>query len=353
MQVQRGVGLQWKLITAQLAVTAAGTAVVAAVFVLMRHLHYPESTALFVGVAAGLVVALCGSILVYGLTRSIKLRLWEAGDLAARIARGDLTHRLTPGPADELGWLEEQLNAMAHHLSVAVADLQSLAEQNRRLAEEAGRGAALEERTRLARELHDTVNQQLFALSMGIATARRRIERWGDRQTEPPQFGAALYELEKLAQEAHGQIRELILHLRPTRLEQQGLAATLKEYAQRLAAKEGWQLTVQIDDSVDLPPSLREHLFRVAQEALNNISKHADADTVHVTLTAHQDGVLLHIADDGRGFDPSRPVRPTAVGLIGMRERLESFDGELEVQSREGEGTHVRAFVPWPPTPKE
>ena len=175
MSQEPRLGLQWKLVILYLAAGLFSSGVVAAGYLAGTYLGLQPTSALGAGLAAGVAVGLTGSVVGSMIARSLKLRLWEAGLMAGRIARGDFQARLSVGPADEIGWLEEQLNQMAGHLETAVAESRALAEQNRRLAEEAGRGAALEERTRLARDLHDTVNQQLFALAMRAAAARRRL----------------------------------------------------------------------------------------------------------------------------------------------------------------------------------
>jgi signal transduction histidine kinase len=262
--------------------------------------------------------------------------------MATRIARGDFTTRLPVETQDEIGWLEERLNEMAEHLTTAVGDLRELAEQNRMLAEEAGRGAALEERTRLARDLHDTVNQQLFVLAMRAAAARKRVEQLGG---DAAALAPELLMLEELSRQAHGEARQLILQLRPTTLEQHGLGAALSEYIKTVRAKEGWEIVAAIDQDVRLPGGEGENLFRVAQEALNNISKHAEAHTVRVALTRTEEGVTLTVGDDGAGFDMKAGVRPTAVGLVGMQERVEAMGGSLRVSSAPGEGTDVTVLL--------
>lgn len=347
MQVQPSVGLQWKIGLFQLATSFVACIATGLSFLLARQAGAPEAAALTTGLGLGVLVALAGSGAGFWWARTIKFRLWEAGDLATRIAQGDLKHRLVPGPPDELGWLEHQLNAMAGHLERAVAELRDLADQNRRLAEQAGRGAALEERARLARELHDTVNQQLFALSLGIATIRRELS-----QTPgfPQRHLAELDRLENAAREAHGQIRELILQLRPVSLERHGLGPALKEYAERIAREERWQLEVELpaepDSEEGLDPAAREHLFRLGQEALANVRRHARASRVLLRLDVDEDSVTLTVRDDGVGFEPKRPPRPTAVGIVGMRERVRSVGGRLEIMSAPGAGTTVKATVP-------
>lgn len=341
---QQSLGLQWRLVAIYLAVSVLSTGTVAlGYYVGTEMLGMEPASALGAGLAAGFAVGLLGSIYGFMTARSIKLRLWEAGDMAGRIAAGDLTARVQVGDSDEIGWLEEQLNAMAGHLEGAVSELRHLAEQNRQLTEGAARGAALEERAKLARDLHDTVNQQLFVLAMRAAAARKRLERMGgDAEALVPELAT----LEELARQAHGEARQLILQLRPTTLEQQGLGPALAEYVKAAAAKEGWAVEGEIDQTVRLFGKPGESLFRVAQEALNNVSKHARAHTIWVKLGRTQTGTQLQIRDDGEGFDTRAGVRPTAVGLLGMQERVEAMGGTLRVRSAKGEGTEVTALLP-------
>ncbi|MGE5672507.1 MAG: ATP-binding protein [Mycobacterium leprae] len=338
-------GLQWKLAATYMVTSLFSSVLVAAGYFGAIEAGLEPASALGVGLLAGLAAGLVGSVVGYLMARSIKLRLWEAGDMAGRIAGGDFGVRLPEGNADEVGLLEEQLNAMAHQLESAISGLRQMAEQNRRLAEEAGRGAALEERAKLARDLHDTVNQQLFALSMRTAGVRRRLEKLGG---EAADLAPELATLEELARQAHGEARKLILQLRPTTLEQQGLGPALAEYVQATAAKEGWATNLEINEQLRLFGLPAENLFRIAQEALNNAAKHAEAKKIWVSLTASAGAVCMQVRDNGRGFDMKAGVRPTAVGLIGMQERVSALGGMLKVRSSRGSGTEITVTLPLP-----
>lgn len=336
-------GLQWRLAVVYLVVAVFGPALTAGGYFAGTSLGLNPYAALAVGLAAGVILGLAGSAAGFFIARSVKLRLWEAGRMAGLIAGGNLQARIPPGPPDEVGWLEEQLNLMAGHLETAVGELRSLAEQNRLLGEEAGRGAALEERARLARDLHDTVNQQLFALAMRLAALRRRMKGKGMETAE-----RELEKLETLARLAHSQTREVIMQLRPVSLERQGLRAALQEYIAGLAAREGWIAGQEIDADLDLPPGARaaENLFRIAQEALNNTARHARACNVGVALTMMEKGIVLRITDDGCGFNPLAGVHPTAVGLSSIRERAVALEGCCRIDSTPGEGTTITVIVP-------
>jgi signal transduction histidine kinase len=134
--------------------------------------------------------------------------------------------------------------------------------------------------------------------------------------------------------------------LRPTTLEQQGLGPALAEYVKSAATKDGWAVVDEIDQSVRLDGKAGENLFRVAQETLNNVSKHAKAQTVWVVLKRTEQGVRLQVRDDGVGFDMKAGVRPTAVGLTGMQERVAALGGTLRVRSTKGQGTEVTVQMP-------
>ncbi len=338
MSAERSFGLQWRLAAICL---AAG--VISAFMTLITYrlavsfgLEQPVSftIAIICGFVIGLVAAVAGSLI----TRSVKLRLWEAGRMAGRIARGDYEARLETGPFDEVGWLENQLNLMAVRLEEAVGALKDLADKNLRLSEEAGRGAALEERMRLARDLHDTVNQQLFVLAMRAAALKKKI---GSNPENIEELIAESENLELMARQAHAQIRELIMQLRPVSLDLEGLGKALKEYIGKLAEREGWHFIDHLDPEVNLVGEQGESLFRIAQEALNNISKHANADTVEAQLSRTGDLVVMSISDNGSGFDPKVQVNPAAVGLSGIRERAGAIGGRVFFESSPGRGTKI------------
>ncbi len=343
MKPERTLGLQWRQAFIYFMVGAGSALAALGVYQAARYFGLDLYSSIVLGFGAGLLVGLCGAVVGSLITRTVKLRLWEAGRMAGRIARGDYRARVETGPEDEVGWLEEQLNHMADQLESAVASLRDLAEQNRRLGEEAGRGAVLEERMRLARDLHDTVNQQLFVLAMRTAALKNRLQKAGvgDESLAPE-----MEKLEEMARQAHSQIRELILQVRPVTLESEGLGVALEEYVNNVAESEGWKVDARIDHNVRPAGTVSESLFRIAQETLNNISKHAAAKEIAVYLDRAGGNIKMEIGDDGAGFDPAKAVRPTAVGLSGIRERAKAVGGRLEINSAPGEGTRIIITVP-------
>ncbi|MBM4235906.1 MAG: sensor histidine kinase [Firmicutes bacterium] len=338
MSAERSFGLQWRLAAICLAAGATGALVSLISYVATVYLGLQSQVAIIIALLSGILVGFLAAIAGSLITRSVKLRLWEAGRMAGSIARGDYQARLDKGPEDEVGWLEEQLNLMAVQLEEAIGALKTLAERNRLLSEEAGRGAALEERMRLARDLHDTVNQQLFVLVLRAAALRKKIK---DNVDNSEALVEESETLELIARQAHSQIRELIMQIRPISLEREGLGKALQEYATNLAEREGWKLVDQIDLTVGLTGEQGEGLFRIAQEALNNISKHAQADQVNIRLLQQGDSVQMQVHDNGKGFEPRARVNITAVGLSGIRERAAAIGAQVIVDSVFGRGTKL------------
>ena len=176
MSAERSFGLQWRLAAICLAAGVISSFVTLLVYLFAGRFGLGQPVTFSIAIISGLIIGLVAAVIGSVITRTVKLRLWEAGRMAGRIARGYYEARVEAGPDDEVGWLEEQLNLMAMQLEEAVGALKDLAEKNLLLSEEAGRGAALEERMRLARDLHDTVNQQLFVLAMRAAALKKKIE---------------------------------------------------------------------------------------------------------------------------------------------------------------------------------
>ena len=343
MSRESSFGLQWLMALICMVGGTAGSLAALAACWAARHYGLPASSANGIGALAGLLVGLIAAMISSLITRRVKLRLWEAGRMAGRIARGDYGARLQVGSDNEVGWLEEQLNQMAAQLETAVASLNRLAEQNRLLGEEAGRGAALEERMKLARDLHDTVNQQLFVLAMRAAAVKRRLVQ---PAAELSPVLAEIESLEEMARQAHTQIRELILQLRPITLEKEGLGAALKDYLKSSADREGWHIRDNIDYDVSPDRIVGESFFRIAQEALNNISKHAGATIVDIALAANEQSLVMSITDNGCGFDSGSIICPTCVGLVGIKERAVSVGGKADITSSPGQGTTIKVEAP-------
>lgn len=197
-----------------------------------------------------------------------------------------------------------------------------------------------EERQRIARELHDGLGPALASLNIRLLTVRKLLERDGH-----PTAG----EIEELAEQAQASmrdIRRLIHDLRPVALDELGLVPALREHLARCEREHGLVIDFAAEEGKRLPAPVETTLFRIVQEAVNNVLRHAQAQHVQVILMRDEDHVKLHVTDDGQGFDVQLPRSGVHIGLWSMRERVEQLGGQFEVRSAPGQGTIVTAVVP-------
>jgi signal transduction histidine kinase len=211
--------------------------------------------------------------------------------------------------------------------------------ENARLYEDARGKAALEERQRLARELHDSVSQALYGIALNASAAEELFD------SSPDRTRTLLSDVLKLADAGLAEMRALIFELRPESLEQEGLVGALEKQAASVQARHGLQVRLSVGQEPELPVPTKEALYRVAQEALHNAVKHARAHALDVALEVADGEVRLFITDDGRGFNPKDDF-PGHLGLRSMRERLAAVGGNIQIDSAPGVGARLCARVP-------
>lgn len=222
----------------------------------------------------------------------------------------------------------------------AVADQTAVAVENARLFAEARGKAALEERQKLARELHDSVSQALYGIALGSKAARERLE-----DGDPEQLAEPLDYVLSLAEAGMAEMRALIFELRPESLESEGLVAALEKQVAALEARHGIEVEHDLCEEPSAPLPAKETVYRIAQEALHNVVKHARAKRVRLTLECDLQRIGIEVSDDGLGFD-SQDDFPGHLGLRSMRERAARSGGTFEIESVPGEGTRVRVRIP-------
>jgi signal transduction histidine kinase len=221
----------------------------------------------------------------------------------------------------------------------AVADGAAVAVENARLLSEARGKAALEERQKLARELHDSVSQALYGISLGVETARELLPDTPERAAEPLEYASTL------AEAGMTEMRALIFELRPESLEKEGLVAAIEKQAAAVQARHGIRVEATLCEEPEASLEVKESLYRIAQEALHNTVKHARAANAEVKLEEDPEEITLQISDDGAGFD-ARGDFPGHLGLNSMRERASRQGGTLEVASEPGRGVRIVARIP-------
>jgi signal transduction histidine kinase/tetratricopeptide (TPR) repeat protein len=226
-------------------------------------------------------------------------------------------------------------------LVTALAEQLGLMLETQRLRQHAEAMAVVEERQRLARDLHDSVTQSLYSLTLFSRAGREAAE---DGDTARLQH--SLTELERTTLHALREMRLLLYELRPADLEQEGLARAIQLRLDTVERRVGLQLDVQLAELPPLPPSFEVQLYHIIVEALNNVVKHAAASRLSVVLAAHDGHLHLRIADNGSGFDPAQ--RAGGLGLRNIQERVAQLHGAITIVSAPGSGAQLAAVIPYP-----
>jgi signal transduction histidine kinase len=226
----------------------------------------------------------------------------------------------------------ELIELLASHAAIAIT--------NARLYERSRELSILEERNRLALELHDAVSQKLFSLVLTAESAETLLER--DREAARAQ----LERLKALSREALDELRSLIMELRPPDLDRDGLCGALRKHVEVLRELHGVEIELNVDDAASAGDGPDQEVFRIAQEALQNALRHAHARHVSVRLGRANGPLALEVRDDGVGFRPDDPeLRSRRLGLTSMEERAGRIGGRLEIHSAPGKGTDIKLEV--------
>lgn len=269
-----------------------------------------------------------GAVFGWLVTRGLRRRLGTLSTASQAWSQGDFSVSPHDRSGDEIGELTRNLTGMAEQLQTLLQTHDEL--------------ARLEERNRLARDLHDTVKQQTYAARMQLTAARNLLS------ADPPAAAAHIDTALQLNRETQQELKLIIDELRPSALQGRGLANALKEYASRWQEHTGIKMETVIGGERPLPLNVEQALYRVLQEALSNIARHAEADTVRLSLDMSPERVTMTMADDGRGFDMNA-ISPNSYGLAGMQGRLSDVGGTLKIDSTPSAGTTLTADVPLVP----
>jgi len=263
----------------------------------------------------------------------LRRRLEPLERLLDTMERIDLSH---PGRRVELGVDRGGEASDARRLAAAFNRMLDRLEGERRRSGQLVLRAQEEERKRVARDLHDEVNQALTALLLRVEAAT---------QEAPPELREELDETKRLANQAMQQLMDLARQLRPAALDDHGLAAALAGQVREHDRRGTARTRMRVDKGLgELPQEVEVVVYRVAQEALTNAARHANAKNIEIELGRQDSRVVLEVTDDGRGFAFAEEAK--GLGLSGMRERALLVDGTLEIDSRPGKGTTVRLEVP-------
>ena len=221
------------------------------------------------------------------------------------------------------------------------ADQAAIIIEHIRLQYQAEQLAVLEERQRLARELHDSVTQALYSVTLYADAARMAFsaEKWESLENN-------LQEVRNMAREAMYDMRLLVFELRPFMLETEGLASALRARLAAVEGRSGLKTEVLVEEERRLPIKVEEELYRIAQEGLNNVVKHAEATQVRIRLKYDENTVSLEMIDDGKGFEPEGAHQSGGFGLQGLKERVQQLGGTMKIESAPRSGTHLSVRIP-------
>lgn len=247
---------------------------------------------------------------------------------AQQIAAGDLTHRVPVGRRDEIGRLATSFNDMAERVAERDAALRQLSKRMLSIQEQ--------ERVRIAREVHDELGQALTAMKIDIQHLAKR----------EPGLAEPLGSISRAVDNTVDLVRRIATDLRPAILDDLGVTAALEQQLRRLRESTGMQTTLTVTEEPELDMLTGVTLYRIAQEGLANVIRHAEATEVEVSLAVEGDTAVLEIRDNGKGMSREQIASSRSLGLLGMRERAELLGGSVAIESRPGEGTCVRATLP-------
>jgi signal transduction histidine kinase len=293
---------------------------------LFARLFDPTTNA---GFLVALLAAVSGTLAGLFITRNLTRRLRSITHAAQDWSRGEFVTTAPDAAGDELGQLARDLNHMAQQLQTLVTTRQAL--------------AVTEERNRLARDLHDTVKQHVFAGALLVRAARKLVRR------DPTQAEIYLEEAEALAEETQQELIALIRALRPAPIREKGLAKILQDQAAEWSRRMNIAVDVWIQGERETPSEVEEALYHILEEALANVARHSSAQLVEVRLTWSDSDLSLVIEDNGQGFDVPQVTEQggARVGLSTMRERIEAVGGAMSLESSL-QGTTVIVTVPLP-----
>ncbi|MFC7395420.1 sensor histidine kinase [Scopulibacillus cellulosilyticus] len=274
---------------------------------------------------------------IYG--NMLKKRLELLVESILKYERGNYAHRVPYLGDDEIGLMADHLNQMADTIEKQVASLQKLSTEKAEWNDQLKKSVISEERQRLARELHDAVSQQLFAISMMASAIQENLDPANQKLKQQMAM------VEKMAGNAQNEMRALLMHLRPATLEGKGLKEGLEELFVEFKAKQPVDIRWDIKEIPSLPKGIEDHLFRIVQEAMSNVFRHSQATSVAVRLGVMNRQLLLRILDNGIGFDMDKP-KTSSYGLESIKERANEIGGVAEIISFPGKGVQIEVKVP-------
>ncbi|OPA76693.1 sensor histidine kinase [Paenibacillus selenitireducens] len=301
--------------------------------------YEPLLTGLNLWVWYFVLIVVVSTIAGYAIAQRNQRRIDAIHDSMLQVSRGNLSVRLRPTEDPSFSRLYYEFNTMVDAVEKKMKLLQKLGESNVMQLEKTTELAVLDERKRLARDLHDSVSQQLFAIHMSASSLPKVMDMDMDRAK------MVVEQLIQMSYLAQKQMRGLIAQLRPLELEGKTLAQALDSWFPDYCRHNGLQGTKELEIHEPISEAKEHQLFLIIQEAMANIVKHASASVVTLKLTERESQYILSINDDGKGFNQTM-LKPGSYGLSTMQERAEKLGGRVDIISQTGAGTTIRVHIP-------
>ncbi|MWA86403.1 sensor histidine kinase [Listeria monocytogenes] len=289
------------------------------------------------------LTAISIGLIIGGLLGYFVKQKFESIDFSIRLlGQGDLEKKITSEEDEnflEVQQVYKQIDRLRDKMKAQTILTQKLASDRAESTGQTKEAILSEERHRIARELHDSVSQQLFAAMMLLSALNEQSEK-----SATPAMQKQLKMVESIVNESQSEMRALLLHLRPTQLEGKSLKTGIEQLLKELTTKLPIEVEWQIED-ISLQKGIEDHLFRIVQELLSNTLRHSKAKLLEVRLVTMDNLAVMKVVDDGVGFDMDN-VRQGSYGLQNMRERVAEFGGTIKIISFPGRGTSVEIKIP-------
>lgn len=290
-----------------------------------------------------LVSLVTGFVYAYAYGLSLKKTIAQFIYQLKQFQRGSLNKKITIQRNDELKKLADEVNTLTDELEQQIVSMRRVLNENAKLIDEAEKGAGLEERRKLARDLHDAVSQELFAVSMSLGAVPKVLHK-------NPQKAEQLFkQIEKMVHHAQQELRALIMHLRPVTLEGKSFKQAMESLMEEMKIKHP-NLRFECDFKAVpvIEKGAEEQLFRVLQEGLSNALRHANPLLIRLHANLRGERLLVILEDDGDGFDSMKVEQNKTgnYGLISMKERMTELGGHFTIVSYPGKGTKLEFRIP-------
>lgn len=335
LQKLKNVNIKWQLVSY---VLLSNLLTIALLFVTFLTFQFGKNDILWM-ILILLAVFIISVVVGYKTARKIQRKLDQLQEVMLEVSKGNFSSRIAVQSSDPFNEIEQVFNVMAKSMEQRVQMLQKLGEKSSLSEQETKQEAIIEERRRLARDLHDTVSQELFAIHMSASSLPKICE------VNPKGAEQVMQQLIQMSHHAQKQMRGLISQLRPIELNGNTLEEAIGRWFPEYCQANELQGHLEVELSERMSEPIEQQLFLIIQEGMANIVKHASASEVYLSIHDLEHQYIMQLQDNGQGFE-QKSVISTSHGLNTMRERSEKLGGTTEITSKLGAGTRIKVQIP-------